>query len=228
VVVRQQTNDGMRSGAYSGVVFVALTVLWAVLLIVADRPGHNSSNDAISEFWGDSGNRTLVLLAAIALSLAGVALLWFLGSLRTILRRAEGEPARLATIAFAGGVVLATLMFVKNSIDGGLAIVLEFEADGFTLDPDSFRTFRAVFLGLLVHEGIAAGVLIGATSLLLLRTRVFPRWLAWSGLVVAVLALASWFVAGFPLLLVLAWVLTMSVLMLRSPEGGDSPALTDR
>jgi hypothetical protein len=218
VVTREQTDDGVRAGGLAGVAYVALTVLWAVLLIVADRPGHNSSNDAIADFWGDSGNRILVLLAAISLSLAGVALLWFLGSFRVVLRRAEGEPARLATIAFGGGVALAALMFVKNSIDGGLAIALEFEADGFTLDPDAYRTLRAVFLGLLIHEGIAAAVLIGAASFLVLRTRVFPGWVAWSGLVVALFALLSWFVAGFPLLLVLVWILAVSVLMLSRPN----------
>jgi hypothetical protein len=222
VVTRDQAKDGERVGAYAGIAFVALTVAWAVLLIVADRPGHNSSNDTISEFWDDSGKRGLVLLATVALSFAGAALLWFLGSFRVVLRRAEGEPARLATIAFGGGVVLAGLMFVKNSIDAGLAIALEFEADGFTLDPDAYRTLHAVFLGLLVHEGIAAAVLIGAASLLALRTRLFPGWLAWAGIVFALLALASWLVAGFPLILVLAWVLAVSVLMLRGAPVAES------
>src|SRR5215216_6184345 len=35
-------------------------------------------------------------------------------------------------------------------------------------------------------------VLIGATSLVVLSTGVFPRWLGWVGVVVALLELASW------------------------------------
>jgi hypothetical protein len=206
--------NGTRSGGFVGIAFVALTVLWAIVLATADRPSYNSADDAISEFWSDSGSRRLMLLADLSLSLAGVALLWFLGSFRVVLRRAEGEPARLATIAFAGGVVLSALLFVKNAIEGGLALALEFE-QGFTLDPDVFRAMNAVFLGVLIHEGLAATVLIGAASLLVLRTRVFPRWLGWAGVAVALLALLSWLIPGVPLVLVLAWILVASVLMVR-------------
>jgi hypothetical protein len=208
-------ND-TRSGGFAGLAFVALTVLWAIVFATADRPSYNSADDAVTEFWSDSGNRRLLLLADIAVGLAGVALLWFLGSFRVVLRRAEGEPARLATIAFVGGVVLATLLFVKNAIEGGIALALEFE-QGFTLDPDVFRALNAVFLGLLIHEGLAAAVLVGAASLLVLRTRVFPRWLGWAGLAVAVIALLSWLIPGLPLVLVLAWILAASIVMLRRP-----------
>jgi hypothetical protein len=208
-------ND-TRSGAFAGIAFVALAVLWAIVLATADRPSYNSADDAVTEFWTDSGNRRLVLLADLALGLAGVALLWFLGSFRVVLRRAEGEPARLATIAFAGGVVLSALLFVKNAIEGGIALALEFE-QGFTLDPDVYRALNAIFLGLLIHEGLAAAVLIAAASLLVLRTHVFPRWLGWTGLAVAVVALLSWLVPGLPLVLVLAWILAASVVMLRRP-----------
>jgi hypothetical protein len=208
-------ND-TRSGGFAGIAFVALTVLWAIIFATADRPSYNSADDAVTEFWGDSGNRRLLLFADLALGLAGVALLWFLGGFRVVLRRAEGEPARLATIAFAGGVVLATLLFAKNAVEGGIALALEFE-QGFTLDPDVFRALNAVFLGLLIHEGLAAAVLVGASSLLVLRTRVFPSWLGWAGLAVAVIGLLSWLVPGLPLVLVLAWILAVSVLMLRRP-----------
>jgi hypothetical protein len=206
--------NGTREGGLAGIVFVALTVLWAIVFATAGRPSYNSADDAVTEFWSDSGNRRLLLLADIAVGLAGVALLWFLGSFRVVLRRAEGEPARLATIAFVGGVVLSALLFVKNAIEGGIALALEFE-QGFTLDPDVYRALNAVFLGLLIHEGFAAAVLVGAASLLVLRTRAFPRWLGWTGLAIALLALLSWLIPGVPLVLVLAWILVASVLMLR-------------
>jgi hypothetical protein len=212
--------DGRRAGAFAGIAFVTLSVLWATLIVAGDRPGYGSSSAEISEYWADSGKRALSLVGAIVLSLAGMALLWFLGSFRVVLRRAEGEPARLATIAFAGGVVLAALMLVKNSIDGGLALALIFGEAGendFMLDPEVFKTLDALFLGLLIHEAFAAAVLIGAAALLILRTAGLPRWLGWTGIVFAVLQLASWLVYGAPLVLALAWILAVSVLMLRRP-----------
>lgn len=209
--------NGGRGGGIAGLAFVGFTLVWAILLIASDRPGYDSSNDVITDFWDDPEKRGLVLFAAIALSFAGVALLWFLGSLRVILRGAEGDPARLTTIAVAAGVVLVALMFVKNSIDGGLALALETRGEDFLPDPGTVRALHAVFLALLVHEGFAAAVLIGSVSLLARRTRVFPRWLTWSGIVVAIVELASWLRDGEPLILMLAWVVAVSVLMLRRP-----------
>ena len=214
--------NGTRSGGFAGIAFVALSVVWAILVVAGDRPDYDSSSAAISEYWGDSGKRVLSLFGAIALSFAGLALLWFLGSLRIILRRAEGEPARLATIAFAGGVVMAALLYVKNAIDGGLALAFEFGEQGaqdIMLDPEVFRALDAFFVGLLIHEAFAAAVLIGAASLLVLRTGLFPRWLGWAGVVVALLEFASWLVYGAPLILALAWILVASLLMLRRAPG---------
>lgn len=210
--------DGTRAGGFAGIVFVGLSAIWAILIIAADRPGYGSSSAAISEYWDDSGNRVVSLLGAVVLSLAGVALLWFLGSFRVVLRGFEGEPGRLASVAFAGGVVMAALLLVKNSIDGGLALALTFGEAGendFTLDPDVFKALDALFLGLLIQEAIAAAVLIGAASAVILRTRMLPRWLGGTGIAVAVLQLASWIVYGAPLVLALAWILAVSLLMLR-------------
>lgn len=209
--------NSTRTGGVAGIAFVVLTVLWGLLLLLSDRPGYASSNAAISEYWADTGNRAVSAFGAFALALGGVALLWFLGSFRVILRRAEGEPAPLATIAFAGGVVMTALLYVKNAIDGGLALATEFGEQGqedFVLDADVFKALDAFFVGLLIQEAFAAAVLIGAASLLVLRTGVLPRWVGWTGVAVAALQLASWVVYGFPLLLVLAWILAVSVLML--------------
>jgi hypothetical protein len=208
-----------RSGGFAGIAFVALTVLWGILLAAADRPSYNSSDAAVSEFWGDSGNRRQLLVAELALAFGGIALLWFLGGFRIVLRRAEGDPARLATIAFAGGVALSALLFVKNAVEAGITLALEWE-QGFTLDPDVYRALNAVFLGLLIHEGFAAAVMVGAASLVVLSTGVLTRWLGWTGVAVALIALASWLIPGVPLILVLAWILAASVLMLRRPVPG--------
>ena len=52
-------------------------------------------------------NRRLLGASAFLIGLAGVFLLWFVGSLYSTLRRAEGEPGRLSALALASGALLS-------------------------------------------------------------------------------------------------------------------------
>jgi hypothetical protein len=54
-------------------------------------------------------------------ALSGVALLWFLGSLRSTLRAGEGGTGRLSSIAFAGGIVLVAGAAVDASLAWAVA-----------------------------------------------------------------------------------------------------------
>jgi hypothetical protein len=42
--------------------------------------------------------------------------LWFLGSLRAVLRRAEGGVGRLSAVAYGGGLATAVLMLALPSV----------------------------------------------------------------------------------------------------------------
>ena len=76
--------------------------------------------------------------------------------------------------------------------------------------------YRFAFVGM--------SVLIAATSVVALRTGVLPRWLAWPGLVAALVALLR-FLGPLGGWLALLWVITVCVLMLAGgvrPTGGGS------
>jgi hypothetical protein len=217
-----------RSTGILGIVFVALSLLWAALVISADAPPWDSPDREVTTFFADGGNRAQLLLAAVALALAGVILVGFAAGFRRVLVRGELPHRWLADAAFGGGVAMAALMFVKNAILGGLPMAAEFSED-FVVDPGAYHALDAVQTGVLIQEGFAAAVLIGGASLYALRTRALPRWLAASGALVAALALLSWFLYGVPLILVLAWLLAASVLLLRRPvEAQPAPAAASR
>ena len=96
-----------RWAAAGGILFVVLSVVWAVLY--ASAPGSGDSDEEIVEWYADGGNRAKIWAAAIALMFAGLAFLWFLGSIRTALRTAEGAHGRLSALAFGGGIVLTAI-----------------------------------------------------------------------------------------------------------------------
>jgi hypothetical protein len=205
-----------RRAGWGGIAFAVLSVAWAVVLQAADLAGFEASDDEIRESYDpETGDTGALWLASLFLALAGVGLLWFLGSLRTLLRRAE-PSGRLAAVSFAGGVVLAGLMFVKNAIQLGLAVAVQWE--DVVVDPDALRLLDAVYLGLIMHEGVAGAVLVGAASAVVLRTGVLPRWFGWGGVAVAVLSFVSLLIFGLGLIALLAWVAVVGFFVVRGAD----------
>jgi hypothetical protein len=200
-----------RRWGWGGIAFVLLVLGWAIVLIASSRPGADASAEDIQSFFGPDGDSGWLFLSSLFLGLAGLVFLPFLGSLRSILRRAEGGTGRLSAVAFAAGVAFTALLFVKNSIDLGVASAVQWQ--DLEVDPRAWQLLDGLFGGLLAHEGVALGVLIGATSVISLRTSVFPRWLAWSGVVVAVLSVFTALLFGVPIILDLVWLVALSVLI---------------
>jgi hypothetical protein len=80
---------------------------------------------------------------------------------------------------------------------------------------------------LLLGGGFAGILLLAATSILIFRTRVLPRWLAWFGIIVAVsLVVDVVYVNIIPLV---AWVLFASIaLLMRQKETATVATLESR
>ena len=206
-------------GVASGVVAVALFVIGGSL--ITSYPAAEAGAQEIRTFVLD--NRTTLLTQALIMAGAVAFGLWFFGSLRSVLRRAEGGTGRLSGIVFAGGVgvLLGALAGSVLSITAA-SRVAETAEPGVTLalwQLGNAATVVAVF-------PFVAAVL--ATSLLALRTGVLPRWLAYAGVIpVGLCALApisiyyesgrmglgSTFTFGATFGGILGWVLVTSVVL---------------
>jgi hypothetical protein len=204
-----------RWGPLSGVVYV-------VLFLVGILLGGEGSGDSPEEhvaYYADAGNRAKEFAIFFVLVAAGLAFLWFLAGLRGILVRAEGEVARWTALAYGAGIA-STALF--------LGAVSLFVAPAGSAGEESFREVNPSAANIVGNAGYAmfacsimvAGMLVLATSIVALRTLVFPRWLSFAGFVVApLLLLAIFFIPAF---LWLAWVLAVSlVLILRTARVED-------
>jgi hypothetical protein len=210
---------GERSAGWAGIAFVAFSTLWAVVQVIVGPPElGKSSTEEFTSFYGDQSNRISLMLATLSLAVAGFALLWFLGGLRSVLRRIEGDTGTLATTAMMGGVVLAGLLFVFNAVQVAVPWALE-ESDNFRLDPDSARLFEGLSYLLAIQGALVAAMFVGAASKLFRKAEIHPTWLAWGGLVIAALNfLLAVPIHGVSLILLLPWALVVSALMLPRPE----------
>src|SRR5687768_10619291 len=171
-----------KLGAATGIVFVVLA--FASYLIAGELPRPGDSTEQVVAYYTDDSDK--ILWSMWLFGLAGIAFLWFLGSLRSHLMKAEGGTGRLSAVAFGGGIAAGVVYSIGISISSALA---------FGIAQNASAEITDVLSDLATHlyNGSAFGffVLVLATTLISGRTKVFPAWLGWLGWLVALLALGS-------------------------------------
>jgi hypothetical protein len=213
-------------GALAGLVFVVLVVVGA--FIAGAPPSPDDSVRKIGDYYTD--HTGAIKTGAFLTGLAIVAFLWFLGSLWSALRRSE-DTRRLATIATGGAIVAVVLAVTAFALNSTVAIALNSRDAVQGVNP-KFVYLLAGVIGGMGNFGVA--VLVGATGVAILRTRVFPAWLGWPSVVLAV----GWIVAGFVVatdneviftigfivfLVWLIWILLISFFLYRPQTKAAAP-----
>jgi hypothetical protein len=139
--------------------------------------------------------------------LSAVFLIWFAGSVRHSLRRAEGDTGRLSAVAFGGGAVGGGLVAVAFSIlaaeAGRTGRYGEIGPDAATLTYDLYGTILGVALPLTL------AALIGAAAVVAFRTKAWPTWLAWTSAIVAIGSISP--ISYVFITLDVLWILTVSI-----------------
>lgn len=190
-------------------------LLSAVVMIPAYIVGYPDAPGSLAEanLYFDAGPGAFLFFNGVLPLFHVFFFLWFLGVLRGMLRRAEGEGGALSSVALAGGIVFAALSAAGFAAEIAYpATLLRFEG----YDQDDGLAFASLaFASWLYHYcQVGASVMISATSLAALTTGVLPRWLALAGLVVALLTLLHFLLPLLGALAGLAWIAIVSAVML--------------
>jgi hypothetical protein len=167
-------------GAATGIVFV---VLLAISAFGTPTPPDLDVAPVRSAQWfkdHQDGIRTVTFIGMIA----GFLFLWFLGSLRSFLRIAEGGTGRLSSVAFGGGVATAALAAVGSTC-------LTVGALRPATSPHILQTLADFNFYVLAVGGFTLAAYLAAGSVVILRTRALPIWLGWFGLLAALAQLLT-------------------------------------
>jgi hypothetical protein len=165
------------------------------------------------------------MLAQSMLFLAGAALyLWYLGSLRTFLARAEGGTGRLSAVTFGAGITWVGITMVAQAFQVGLAANPQAGAPAALIG-----TMNAVF----TVGALPLTIMMAAIAVVSLRYRAFPAWLGWLAAVAAGSQFLLWLgpvtsagplapngwlsYALYPVFLI--WLLPATVIMIRRAGG---------
>ena len=128
-----------------------------------------------------SSRRDAVLFALGLVPFAGIAFLWFVGVLRD--RVGDAEDRFFGTVFLGSALLFVALLFVASAVAAGLVAAAGDDADSL-VSSDAWDIGRRTTHELMVVYAIRmAAVFTIATSTILMRTRLAPRWLVASGYV---------------------------------------------
>jgi hypothetical protein len=209
-----------RAAAIAGILFSLLLITSLVLIRVSVPADAQDAGAWLNQNWPK------VNFALNLLPFAGIAFLWFIGVVRD--RLGEYEDRLFATVFLGSGLLFLAMLFASAAIAGGL-INLYGVSPGVLMSAGVYSFGRLVTYQIMnVYAMKMAGVFMITTSTLSLRTGIFPRWMAFVGVGLALILLLTvsllyWAPIVFPL-----WVLMISVYILivnlRKPKNEPIPA----
>jgi hypothetical protein len=209
-----------RAAAIAGILFSLLLIASLVLIRLSVPEDPQDAGEWLAGGWRN------VSLALNLLPFAGIAFLWFIGVVRD--RLGENEDRLFATVFLGSGLLFLAMLFASAAVAGGIMRMYA-ATPGMLTESGVYSFGRTVTYEIMnVYAMKMAGVFMITTSTLSLRTGIFPRWMAFLGLALAVFLLFSlglfyWAPLVFPL-----WVLLISLQILlanlKRPQGANPPS----
>jgi len=200
--------------------FAALALGGAAMAFERGPLTPDQSREAVIAHLTTDGSA--MLIQAMLFLAGGAVYLWFIGSLRTFLTRAEGDTGQLSAVAFGAGVTWIGVNVVAQAFAAGLAMAPTAGAP-----PALISTMNAIF----TIAALPLGVMLIAVAVVSLRHRAFPAWIGWLAAVAALSQFVLWYTtivhtgplaadgwlsyALYPVFLV--WLVPAIIVMIRNP-----------
>ncbi len=206
-------------------------------LVLGETPRITQPTLTIAVYLAE--HRAQILAASVLYAIATTLFLWFGVALATAFRRAD-DTSDAPALVLAGYVLISAIGFMSLAVFAGMTYAL-------TTHRALLAIAAAPYTALTVMGaigGIAVAVPFAASAAAIMRTRVFPVWMGWFAVAVAVVSVLSAFTVGStggalapdgPVVtyvtgvLTALWVLAASGLLIREhlpiPAAGARPAM---
>lgn len=184
---------------------VAAALMAAAVLLSGETPDTGDGGQRILDFY--SSNESDQTASAILLGYGSLFLIFFASSLRSGLRRANPDAEGPATLAFGGGLLMATGLMLLAGITA--AFVQNTDA----LDPIAAQAVNALNDGIWMPFIAGQSVFLLGSGVAILRGGSLPSWLGWVAIVLGVVSTTP--VGFFAFFVTLVWIVVVAVLLTR-------------
>ncbi len=209
-----------RLAALAGIAYPILQMISQGLIQIGGaEPPFSAPADEILVFF-QNRDPALAQLGGYLSILSMLPFIWFAGALWDELRAIEGGSGWISAIALGSGLLAAAALLDPGGWGPAVFRVQE------GLEPELARAFFDEGNLNFANLWIALASLLLASGLLLLKTDRYPRWLAWSALVLAAGFLAARYfwtsAAAFaPYVFFWLWMIALAVLIARRAGSGQ-------
>jgi hypothetical protein len=188
---------------------IGFAVAFVAGLVLTNVPDEGETRQRAIDFYNSAGEKTRVLVAVYVMAIAAVLFVAFVATSAWRLRDVARTGAIAAGGAFVALYLAAAAAFVAPTL------TLSLDSSGANTVDEAFVDFArgTSTLGdalLLVCAPFAAAGFVAALA----WYGGLPRWLAWSGIVVAAACLFGF--TFFPLMVFAAWMLVLGVVFAAS------------
>jgi hypothetical protein len=188
---------------------IGFAVAYVAGLVLVNVPDQGETRQKAIDFYNSAGEKFRVLVAVYVMAIAALLFLAFVAAVARRLR----DGARTAAIG-AGGAFVALYLAAAAAFVAP-TLTLSLDSSGTNTVDEAFVDFArgASTVGdalLLVCSAFAAAGFVGALA----WSGALPRWLAWSGFVVAAACLFGF--TFVPLIVFAAWMLTAGAVLAAS------------
>ena len=208
------TRSGLRTpraAAIAGILF-ALLLGVAFVLIFISQPADPAKPGA---WLSDPSRRDAVAVALNLVPFAGIAFLWFIGVVRD--RIGQQEDRFFATVFLGSGLLFVAMLFAGAAFAAGLGSLATATPSASGSNPGTLIIGRNITVLLLRVYGMRmAAVFTMSAATITLRTKVIAPWIGFVGIAVAIVLLISIGLTPWVALLFPAWILVLSVEILRT------------
>jgi len=196
-----------RLAALAGIAFVILD--FAADLVIGPFPDSNSSTSTLVSFY--AAHHAHVAAGGMFYSLAAIPLVFFGAALWARIRGAALHPT-VAAVALVGTAIAA----VSQLDSGGYFLTLGAVGDKSYLAPAALQSLQVGSSPIGYGGNGGTVILLLAVAIAGIAARVFPRILAWTALMFAILLLTPVFFLASLLLNV--WIVGASVVLVLRPR----------
>ena len=216
-----RSNVGLaRWAPLGGILYVVLFVI-GIIVMFDGEPGSEASPAKVMAYYAKSSHRDKIAIAWIIAGLGVFFFLWFLSSLRQVVRRLEGDDGFLTGLTTIGGAIYATLAFAALALNMGIRTMSD-DTYHHTVYPGLIHAADDASYVLHATGGAGASAMIIAATIAGMRARAIPAWAGWLGVIAGILALGS--IIFFPQAAIGIWILVVSGGLFIRGMRGQTPA----